>query len=119
MSECAQEKGIDSPACTYRVAEPTLDEYGAAIEATGAIWMDLTESICPDYVCRPVVGGVVTYFDRSHLTNTFERTLSGEFSARINKELEWWPKDPYEGEYLVRSGKSDVVEGLNDEAGQQ
>ncbi|MFT0847609.1 acyltransferase family protein [Actinomycetaceae bacterium L2_0104] len=113
MSECAQSQGIDDPSCTKDVPNPTMDGYASNVEATGAIWMDLTESICPDYQCRPVVGGVVTYFDAGHMTETFVRTLSGDFSRQIHERVDWWPANPYEGEYVNRAGDGDVVDDLN------
>lgn len=32
--------------------------------------------ICPGGTCRPVIGGVITYFDDSHITATYSRTLA-------------------------------------------
>ncbi|WP_156870159.1 acyltransferase family protein [Sporichthya polymorpha] len=38
--------------------------------------VDLTDRICGPRVCNPVVGGVVVYFDGSHLSATYARTLA-------------------------------------------
>jgi len=38
--------------------------------------LDLTDRICPDATCQPVVGGVIVYFDASHLTATYATTLA-------------------------------------------
>jgi peptidoglycan/LPS O-acetylase OafA/YrhL len=38
--------------------------------------VDLTDRICGPRSCDPVVGGVIVYFDASHLTATYSRTLS-------------------------------------------
>jgi peptidoglycan/LPS O-acetylase OafA/YrhL len=38
--------------------------------------VDLTDRICPDATCQPVVGGVIVYFDASHLTATYNSTLA-------------------------------------------
>ncbi|MFD2756778.1 acyltransferase family protein [Gulosibacter faecalis] len=113
MSECAQQHGVDSSECTYTVPDPPSDGYIASIEEAGGTWVDLTQSICPEGVCRPVVGGVVTYLDDNHMTQTFIRTLAGPFSESIREDADWWPADPYEGAYEDRAGDGDVVEDLN------
>ena len=38
--------------------------------------IDLTDHICEKEVCHAVTGGVITYFDSSHLTATYARTLA-------------------------------------------
>ncbi|MGO2942330.1 MAG: acyltransferase family protein [Brevibacterium aurantiacum] len=38
--------------------------------------VDPEKWICPGGTCRSVIGGVVTYFDGSHITATYSRTLS-------------------------------------------
>src|SRR6478735_2762513 len=38
--------------------------------------IDLTDHICAKEVCHAVTGGVITYFDSSHLTATYARTLA-------------------------------------------
>ncbi|WP_414051495.1 hypothetical protein [Macrococcus animalis] len=32
--------------------------------------------MCPDTLCRPVIGNIVAYADKSHMTNTFMETLA-------------------------------------------
>lgn len=113
MTECAQQHGIDAPECTYTVPNPPSDGYISAIEDAGGTWVDLTQAICPEGVCRPVVGGVVTYLDDNHMTQTFIRTLAAHFGDAVRDNADWWPADPYEGEYEDRAGDGDVVEDLN------
>ena len=38
--------------------------------------LDLNDHICTSQTCPAVVGGVVVYFDGSHLTATYARTLA-------------------------------------------
>jgi peptidoglycan/LPS O-acetylase OafA/YrhL len=47
-----------------RVADPDID------------FVDLTDHICRGETCAAVNGGVITYFDTSHLTATYARTLA-------------------------------------------
>ncbi len=47
--------------------------------------IDPTDWICPEGVCRAAIGGVITYFDGSHLTATYARSLSPLLSAEIDE----------------------------------
>jgi hypothetical protein len=48
---------------------------------------EVTDLMCDDDVCHPVVGGVVAYFDHGHLTATFARTLTPEVSDGVRAAL--------------------------------
>lgn len=113
MSECAQQHGIDAAQCTYTVPQPPRDGYIESITDAGGTWVDLTQSICPDGICRPVVGGVVTYLDDNHMTQTFIRTLAGAYAHVVHDDAPWWPEDPYLGNYEDRAGDGNVVDDLN------
>lgn len=39
-------------------------------------WFDFLPYVCPEGVCTPTIGNVLTYYDRSHLTGTFSRSLA-------------------------------------------
>ncbi|SJM66190.1 acyltransferase family protein [Gulosibacter sp. 10] len=112
--ECASMHGYDSEECVFRYETSTDPGYITAIEETGAIWVDLNDSICPGRECRPSRGGIVTYLDDSHLTGTYARSLAQKFTNAIADEVEWWPERVYEeGEYVDRAGNHDVLEDLN------
>jgi hypothetical protein len=49
--------------------------------------VDLTDHICAPRVCHAVTGGVITYFDGSHLTATFAKTLAPYLDEPIQKAL--------------------------------
>jgi peptidoglycan/LPS O-acetylase OafA/YrhL len=54
------------------------DQSESAVERVGSSrisFLDLTDHICPGETCSAVIGGVVTYFDGSHLTATYASTL--------------------------------------------
>ena len=38
---------------------------------------------CPEGKCKPVIGGVVTYFDTAHITATYAKTLAPQFDSRL------------------------------------
>jgi peptidoglycan/LPS O-acetylase OafA/YrhL len=54
------------------------DQSSSAVDRIGSPgieFLDLTDYICPTETCSAVIGGVVTYFDGSHLTATYASTL--------------------------------------------
>jgi peptidoglycan/LPS O-acetylase OafA/YrhL len=48
----------------------------AALDSPLVTFVDLTDHICGPQVCSAVTGGVLTYFDGSHLTATYATTLA-------------------------------------------
>ncbi len=45
--------------------------------------VDLTDAFCDEQTCHELVGGVIVYFDGSHLTATFSRTLGRHITAQL------------------------------------
>ncbi|MGJ0203224.1 acyltransferase family protein [Leucobacter sp. gxy201] len=95
LFECAVQNGFESDECVYWYSTSPDPDYIGEIESIGAIWVDINDYICPDNICRPVEGGVVTYFDESHLTGTYMRTLAQKFTDAITDQVEWWPQNVY------------------------
>ncbi|WP_462418710.1 acyltransferase family protein [Kytococcus sp. Marseille-QA3725] len=91
--ECVAEHLRDVTACEYP------DDGGRGTEALeqatekvdGARFMDLNDFICPEDVCRPVIGGVLTHRQGSHISNTYTKTLGPIFDARLEHALEASP----------------------------
>lgn len=51
--------------------------------------LDLTDRFCTGETCQSVVGGVIVYFDRSHLSATYAQTLAPELreaAARLLRD---------------------------------
>lgn len=48
---------------------------------------DLTDRICKDDTCYSVVGGVIVYFDRGHLSATFSKSLAADVASHANSLL--------------------------------
>ncbi|MEF3322330.1 acyltransferase family protein [Gulosibacter sp. GYB002] len=92
---CAARYGWDDPACQFDYTYSEDEELQQTFELSGALWVDLNPDICPDNVCPPALGGVVTYLDDNHLTKTFVYTLAGEFADQISPRVPWWPVNPY------------------------
>jgi len=49
--------------------------------------LDLSGYACTEETCPAVIGGVVTYFDASHLTATFSRTLEPYLAKAVTASL--------------------------------
>lgn len=45
--------------------------------------LNFNAGICPDGLCRPVVGNVLVWRDKHHLTATFSRSLAPEIERRL------------------------------------
>ncbi len=90
MISCVEEHGQDAAECAFPVDEklaatapvPSAQETGGALRL-----MDLTDLICPEGVCTPVVGNVYVYLDDNHLTITYTATTLPEFEERFHAAL--------------------------------
>ena len=93
MLECGAQKGWDNPDCIRSGSQesPELTQYQLDIEAAGGSWVDLTDVVCPDDMCRPAQGGLVTYFDYSHLTDAYARSLAQKTADQLAPLIGWWP----------------------------
>jgi hypothetical protein len=47
-----------------------------AVDSPRVRFIDLNDHICEGEKCRVVTGGVITYFDSSHLTATYVKTMA-------------------------------------------
>jgi hypothetical protein len=65
-------------ACAFRWVHNANREFDvrAARAAPGSHLIDLTPEVCPDDLCRAVIGNALVYRDKQHLSATFARTLS-------------------------------------------
>jgi peptidoglycan/LPS O-acetylase OafA/YrhL len=63
------------PRDVWEPVEP-LVSAASAIDSPRVHLADLNDRICTAEVCSAVVGGVIVYFDGSHLTATYARTLT-------------------------------------------
>ena len=58
-------------------------QLAAAAEVPGVRTVDLTEYICPEETCVPVIGNVLVYRQGSHLTDSYVRTLTGALGRQL------------------------------------
>jgi hypothetical protein len=89
--DCLVQNKNDLSACDGTREEWLAPEPGIegvkAVDSNRIRFVDLTDHICAEEVCHAVTGGVVTYFDSSHLTATFVRTLAPYLNRPLTKLL--------------------------------
>ncbi|MHA7240001.1 acyltransferase family protein [Arthrobacter sp. TMS1-12-1] len=90
MMRCLEEHGEEGPECSVPLSEklaetapvPMTDEAGGALRI-----MDMTDLICPEGLCNPIIGNVYVYLDDNHLTTTYTKTTLPEFEKRFHEAL--------------------------------
>jgi peptidoglycan/LPS O-acetylase OafA/YrhL len=88
IPDCVSENLDDLAACDFRHL-PTWEtefEARAAERAPKSHLIDLTPEICPEGICRSVIGNALVYRDDNHLTATFARTLRPWIEADVLRE---------------------------------
>lgn len=66
--------------------DPTIGAV-AQLDDTRVQVLDLTRYICQPKICAGAVGGVTAYFDNSHLTATYARTLAPYMAPTLTSAL--------------------------------
>ena len=80
IPDCVAQHEADHAACdgtrsAWLPREPAVEGV-KNVDDPDIHLIDLTDHICAKEVCHAVTGGVITYFDSSHLTATYARTLA-------------------------------------------
>jgi peptidoglycan/LPS O-acetylase OafA/YrhL len=85
--ECIVEHEEQLTACAkpreQALGERDQDQPRIVAAVPGAQLVDLTDWICPDVSCSPVIGGVLLYRDDQHLTATYSRTLADPLGVAL------------------------------------
>ncbi|MGY1662205.1 acyltransferase family protein [Geodermatophilus sp. SYSU D00705] len=85
VPDCIATAGATDDPCAgprdVRVADDHLADAALAMDDDRVSVIDLTDAFCDEQTCHVLIGGVVVYFDGSHITSTFSRTL-GQFLDR-------------------------------------
>ncbi|MGP5587325.1 acyltransferase family protein [Glutamicibacter ardleyensis] len=58
-----------------------------ALDNPNIVKVDMNDQFCDDKTCYGVVGGIVAYWDHSHMTATYAESLSDTLAQRLNKKL--------------------------------
>ncbi|TFH56635.1 acyltransferase family protein [Glutamicibacter arilaitensis] len=51
--------------------------------------LDMTGLLCPEGVCKAVIGNVLTYLDDSHLSKTFVLSAKNQFASSFKEATNW------------------------------
>ncbi|KAA1418059.1 acyltransferase [Mumia zhuanghuii] len=91
IPDCLAENASDLTRCSaprdrWEPAEPVVDAVHD-LDDRGIVLADLNDRICRSERCDGAVGGVVVYFDGSHLTATYARTLAPVLERPLMKAL--------------------------------
>ena len=84
--ECLTQKGNDLGDCLFTPLPASVNDADisvAAADATGTDVVDPTKWICWDGSCPAVVGDVLPYRDRGHLTTVYAASLSDELTKAL------------------------------------
>lgn len=57
------------------------------LDIPNVVSVDLNDQLCREDQCYSVVGGLVAYWDHSHLSETYASSLSDTLSRRMNEKL--------------------------------
>jgi peptidoglycan/LPS O-acetylase OafA/YrhL len=84
---CVSEALQHLESCAFPLVRDKATEFDARAAATapGSDLINLTAKICPDDLCRAVIGNALVYRDKSHLTATYARTLAPSIERGLNK----------------------------------
>lgn len=84
VPDCVQTHSRKDPQCAAERADKLAanSPLDALAGVPGIAVMDLSDVICPQERCRPVIGGAYVYVDDNHLSRTFIGTLRGIFTDR-------------------------------------
>ncbi|TIS54539.1 MAG: acyltransferase [Mesorhizobium sp.] len=85
IPECVEINGRFSPKCAVQ-----RDRVLSPVSPTSAVppddhlhFLDFTDFFCTGQTCPPVIGNVLVYYDKHHVTATYMRTLSTELRTQL------------------------------------
>jgi hypothetical protein len=84
---CVSEDLQNLESCAFPRERDRTKEFDAraARAAPGTKLIDITPEICPQDLCRAVIGNALVYRDKSHLSATFARTLAPGIERDLKK----------------------------------
>ncbi len=95
IAECVDNHAKHPEACDGSAAEtlaqdnPVQDFLAKHDYGEQVVSLDMTGLLCPDGVCKAVIGNVSTYLDDSHLSKTFVVSAKRQFADAFTKATGW------------------------------
>jgi peptidoglycan/LPS O-acetylase OafA/YrhL len=76
IDACVAQHEEDLGPCLFRRPPADADPQTDAAAEAGVQVVDTTRWFCNNKVCSPIIGGVLVYQDRTHLTATYAKTIA-------------------------------------------
>lgn len=88
--ECVEERGRDGCAYPkYAGLSRTPPTVALVDPPPGVTFADLSDQLCPAQRCPAVIGNVLVYWDSSHFTATYARTMAPALRAWVRTATGW------------------------------
>lgn len=92
VPDCLVENADDLASCTPKAEKVVDDSVNRAMERevaeeNGAKVIDTIPAFCADGYCPAVIGGKVVYFDYSHMTGSYAKSLAPFLEPTFKKVL--------------------------------
>lgn len=88
VAENLGDPGECSGAADEWIPEDPQADAVEALDNPKVVSVDMNDQLCREDRCYSVVGGLVAYWDHSHLSETYAASLSGTLSQRMKDELD-------------------------------
>ncbi|MGV8847880.1 acyltransferase family protein [Tessaracoccus sp.] len=89
VPECLEGHPHEPSQCSRKRQDiflPISPALGAVGAPESVVHVDMTDSFCTD-VCEPVIGNVVVYRDRNHMTATYARTTAPALREKLREQV--------------------------------
>ena len=86
MAECVEENDDVLESCSPARADmfPPVSPLNGLEPGTPLYRsIDMTDLLCPDETCPPIIGNVYVYIDNNHVSATYWRTMVSQFEERL------------------------------------
>ncbi|GAA4522089.1 acyltransferase family protein [Brachybacterium paraconglomeratum] len=87
QADCVRERGEDSPDCAPPIPEAlTAERPDAALlaqQGDGVHPLEVNDLVCPEDVCRPVIGNVTVSLDADHISWTYATSMQDAVALRL------------------------------------
>ena len=94
QADCVRDRGPDAPACTPPLPEALTAERPdaslLAAQAEGVFPVEVNDLVCPEGVCRPVIGNVRVSIDPDHISASYAASMQDAVRERLREEGFAW-----------------------------
>ncbi|MEU3016665.1 acyltransferase family protein [Nocardiopsis sp. NPDC007018] len=88
-AECVESGPVDRCASPVSASQAETDPAAEADLPPNVTLMDLTDQVCPGGTCDAVVGNILVFWDHSHVTATYARTLAPAMEEALVEATGW------------------------------